>query len=176
MSKKKRIIEGVTTLSSSATGAVSRVREHTFVKEFREFALRGSIVDLAIGIMIGGGFNKIVSSLVDDVIMPPIGLVLKNVDFSNLFINLSDKDYASVAAAKAAGAPTLNYGLFINNVINFSIIAVIAFLIVRQINRMRRKGDVPPSTKECAFCYSVISIKASRCPQCTSELPEKEAA
>jgi large conductance mechanosensitive channel len=172
----KRIIEKVKTIESTATGAVTKVKENWFVKEFREFALKGSIVDLAIGIMIGGGFNKIVSSLVDDVIMPPIGLVLKNVDFSNLFINLSDKEYPSVAAAKAAGAPTLNYGIFINNVINFTIIAVIAFLIVRQINRMRKKGDVPPSQKECSYCFSMIPIKAVRCPQCTSELPETQTA
>jgi len=142
------------------------------LKEFKEFAVRGSVLDLAIGVIIGGAFGKIVSSLVDDVIMPPIGLALGNVDFTNLFVNLSDKSYPSVAAAKAAGAPTINYGIFLNNVITFLIVAFVVFLIVKQVNRMRRGDEAPAekTTKECPYCLSAIPIQATRCPHCTSEL------
>jgi large conductance mechanosensitive channel len=142
------------------------------LKEFKEFAVRGSVLDLAVGVIIGGAFGKIVSSLVDDVIMPPIGLILGNVDFTNLFINLSDRPYPSLAAAKAAGAPTINYGIFLNSVITFLIVAFVVFLIVKQVNRLRR-GDEKPAeatTKECPYCLSAIPIKATRCPHCTSEL------
>ena len=142
------------------------------MKEFKDFAVRGSVLDLAVGVIIGGAFGKIVSSLVDDVIMPPIGLLLGNVDFTNLFVNLSDKSYPSVAAAKAAGAPTINYGIFLNNVITFLIVAFAVFLIVKQVNRLRR-GDEKPAektTKECPYCLSAIPIQATRCPHCTSEL------
>jgi large conductance mechanosensitive channel len=142
------------------------------MKEFKEFAVRGSVLDLAVGVIIGGAFGKIVSSLVDDVIMPPIGLALGNVDFTNLFINLSDKSYPSVAAAKAAGAPTINYGIFLNNVITFLIVAFVVFLIVKQVNRLRRGEEEPAekTTKECPYCLSAIPIQATRCPHCTSEL------
>ena len=142
------------------------------LKEFKEFAVRGSVLDLAVGVIIGSAFGKIVSSLVDDVIMPPIGLILGNVDFTNLFINLSDKSYPNLAAAKAAGAPTINYGLFLNSVITFLIVAFVVFLLVKQVNRLRR-GDEKPAeqtTKECPYCLSAIPIKATRCPHCTSEL------
>jgi large conductance mechanosensitive channel len=146
------------------------------LKEFKEFAMRGNVVDMAVGIIIGAAFGKIVSSLVNDVIMPPIGLILGKLDFSNLFINLSGQPYASLAEAKAAGAATINYGMFLNNVIDFIIVAFAIFLLVRQINRLRREpqpAPVTPATKECPFCFSAIPIKAVRCPQCTSQLDLK---
>ena len=141
------------------------------LKEFKEFAMRGNVMDLAIGVIIGGAFGKITTSLVNDIIMPPIGLLLGKVDFSNLFLNLSGGTYASLADAQKAGAATLNYGLFINNVINFLIIALVIFLIVKQINRLQKpQPSTAPSTKECPFCLSTIPIKATRCPHCTSQL------
>jgi large conductance mechanosensitive channel len=142
-------------------------------KEFKEFAMKGSLLDLAIGFIMGGAFGKIVTSLVNDVIMPPIGLVLGKVDFGNLFINLSGKPYASLAEAKAAGAATINYGIFLNVFIDFLIVALVMFLLIKQVNKLRRKpAEVPavPTTKECPFCFSVIPIKAVRCPNCTSQL------
>jgi large conductance mechanosensitive channel len=142
-------------------------------REFREFALRGNVVDLAVGIIIGVAFGKIVTSLVNDIIMPPVGLVLGRVDFSNLFINLSGQPYASLAEAKAAGAPTINYGVFLNNVIDFVIVAVAIFLLVRFINRLSRQPEAAPAapnTRECPFCLSSIPLRATRCPQCTSTL------
>lgn len=142
-------------------------------KEFKEFAMKGNVVDLAIGIIIGGAFGKIVSSFVSDILMPPIGLLLGKVDFSNLFIPLSGKSYASLQEAKAAGAATLNYGVFFNTVLDFLIVAFAVFLLVRQINRLKREeqpAPAPVTTKECPFCMSVIPLKATRCAQCTSEL------
>jgi large conductance mechanosensitive channel len=147
------------------------------LKEFKEFAMRGSVVDMAVGIIIGAAFGTIVNSLVQDVIMPPIGLLLGNIDFSNLFAVLKDGKvagtYASVAAAKAAGAVTINYGVFINTIISFVIVAFAVFVLVRTINRLKRQGEAPPAvptTKECTYCLSTIPIKATRCPNCTSEL------
>jgi large conductance mechanosensitive channel len=141
------------------------------LKEFREFVMRGNVVDLAIAVIIGAAFGKIITSFVEDVLMPPIGLALGNVDFANLFINLSGKDYVSVAAAKAAGAATLNYGIFLNHIINFLIIAFVIFLLIKQINRMQKPAAAPaPTTKECPHCFSNIALKATRCPQCTSNL------
>jgi large conductance mechanosensitive channel len=141
------------------------------LKEFKEFAMRGNVVDLAIGVVIGAAFGKIVTSFVEDVLMPPIGLALGNVDFSNLFINLSGKDYPSVAAAKAAGAATLNYGIFLNSVLNFVIIAFAIFILIKQINRMQKPAPaVAPATKDCPHCLLAIPIKATRCAHCTSEL------
>jgi large conductance mechanosensitive channel len=142
------------------------------LKEFKEFVMRGSVLDLAIGVIIGGAFGKIVSSLVNDVIMPPIGLLLGKVDFSKLFISLSGTKYASLAAAQEAGAPTLNYGMFLNTIIEFFIIAFVIFLVVRQINRLFKPKpvSVEPTTKTCPFCQTEIPIKAVRCPHCTSEL------
>ena len=140
-------------------------------KEFKEFIMRGNVVDLAVAVVIGAAFGRIVTSFVEDILMPPIGLLLGNVDFSNLFINLSGKDYDSIAAAKAAGAATLNYGIFINNIINFLIIASAVFLIIRQINRM--KGPAPaaaPATKDCPHCLSAIPVGATKCAHCTAEL------
>lgn len=141
------------------------------IKEFKDFVMRGNVVDLAVAVIIGSAFGKIVSSLVEDVIMPPIGLLLGNVDFSNLFINLSDKDFASVAAAKAAGAATLNYGIFFNHIINFLVIAFAIFMVIKQINRLKRPAPAAaPTTKNCPHCLSAIPIKATRCAQCTSNL------
>lgn len=141
-------------------------------KEFRDFAMRGNVVDLAVGIIIGAAFGKIVTSLVNDILMPPLGVILGSVDFSNLFLNLSAKHYDSLAEAKAAGAATINYGVFINNVIDFLIVAFAVFMLVRQINRLTRALDKPatPTTKECPYCASTIALKATRCPQCTSAL------
>ena len=140
-------------------------------KEFKEFVMRGNVVDLAIGVVIGAAFGKIVTSFVEDILMPPIGLALGRVDFSNLFVNLSGKDYPSIAAAKAAGAATLNYGIFINNIINFLIIAFVIFLLIRQINRMQRpEPAAAPATKDCPYCLSAVPVKATKCAHCTSEL------
>ena len=141
------------------------------LKEFREFVMRGNVIDLAIAVIIGAAFGKIITSFVEDVLLPPIGLALGNVDFSNLFINLSGKDYVSVAAAKAAGAATLNYGIFLNHIINFLIIAFVIFLLIKQINRMQKPAAAPaPTTKDCPHCLSAIPIKATRCAHCTSNL------
>jgi large conductance mechanosensitive channel len=143
------------------------------LREFREFAMRGNVVDLAVGIIIGAAFGKIVSSLVNDLLMPPIGLLLGRVDFSNLFINLSGQPYASLAEAKAAGAPTINYGVFLNTVIDFVIVAFAIFLLVRFINRLARQREAAPAaptTRECPFCMSSVSLRATRCPYCTSAL------
>ena len=147
------------------------------LKEFKEFAMRGNVVDMAVGIIIGAAFGTIVHSLVTDVIMPPVGLLLGNVDFSNLFLLLkggaTPGPYASLADAKAAGGVTLNYGLFINTIISFLIVAFAVFLVIRNINRLKTQEEAPPSkptTKECPHCLSVIPIKATRCGHCTSEL------
>jgi len=142
------------------------------LKEFKEFAMRGNVLDLAIGVIIGAAFGKIVSSLVDDIVMPPIGKALGHVDFSNLFINLSETHYPTIAAAKAAGSPTINYGIFINNVINFLIVAFAVFLLVRTVNRWTTKPapSAAPTTKECPQCAMQIPIVAKKCGHCTSNL------
>jgi large conductance mechanosensitive channel len=143
------------------------------LKEFKAFLMRGNVLDLAVGIVIGAAFGAVVTSFVNDILMPPIGLALGRVDFTNLFISLSGESYPSLAAAKAAGAPTLNYRVFINTLINFVIVGFAIFLVVRVANRMMAKPAPPaaaPATKECVYCASVIPIKAKRCPQCTSEL------
>jgi large conductance mechanosensitive channel len=144
-------------------------------KEFKEFALKGNLIDLAVGFILGGAFGKIVSSFVADVIMPPLGLLLGKVDFSSLFINLSGTAYATLAEAKAAGAPTLNYGLFLMTVIDFLIVVLVMFLVVKQMNKLRKPAPAPaaPPTKECPFCFSTVSQKAFRCPFCTSDLAKK---
>jgi len=140
-------------------------------KEFKEFVMKGNVLDLAIAVIIGVAFGAIVKSLVDDIIMPPIGLLLGNINFADLFINLSGTAYPSLKAAKDAGAATINYGLFLNTVINFIIIAFVMFLIVRQINRMKKEpAPAAPTTKECKYCLSTIPVKATRCPNCTSQL------
>jgi large conductance mechanosensitive channel len=140
-------------------------------KEFKEFAMRGNVLDMAVGIVIGAAFGGIVTSFVNDMLMPPIGLLLGRVDFSNLFINLKG-NYPSVAAAKAAGAATLNYGMFMNTVINFLIVAFAIFLLLRYVNRMfpKPKPAPAPAMKDCRFCYSSIPAQATRCPHCTSDL------
>ena len=138
------------------------------LKDFREFALRGNVIDLAVGVIIGAAFGKIVTSAVADLIMPPIGMALGRVDFSDLFVALNGATYPSLAAAEAAGAPTVNYGRFLNTVIEFAIVAFAVFLLVRQFNRLKRPVDV--TTRDCPFCVSAISLRATRCPNCTSEI------
>ena len=143
------------------------------LKEFKAFAMRGNVMDMAVGIILGVAFGKIITSFVSDVVMPPIGLLLGKVDFSNLFIDLSGKSYATLAEAKAAGAATVKYGVFLNTVIDFIIVVFVIFLLVRQINRMKRQEEAapaPPTTKECPYCLSSIAIKATRCSHCTSEV------
>jgi large conductance mechanosensitive channel len=144
------------------------------LKDFKEFIMRGNVVDLAVAVIIGAAFGKIVSSLVNDVLMPPIGLILGNVDFSNLFVNLSSTSYKSLAEAKTAGAATVNYGVFLNSLVDFIIVAFVIFLLVRAVSRMKRLQATPapaaPTTKDCTYCFSSIPIKATRCPHCTSEL------
>jgi large conductance mechanosensitive channel len=142
-------------------------------KEFKEFAMRGNVVDMAVGIIIGGAFGKIVSSLVKDVIMPPIGKLMGNVDFANLFINLGEQEFASLAEAQEAGAATINYGVFINTVLDFIIVAFAIFMVIRAMNKLKRKEEAPPAeptTKECPQCLSSIPIKAVRCAHCTAQL------
>jgi large conductance mechanosensitive channel len=147
-------------------------KEEAMFKEFKEFSMRGNVIDLAVGVMIGAAFGKIVSSLVDDILMPPIGRLLGRVDFSNLFVTLTDAHFDSLADAKKAGAPTLNYGLFLNNVINFLIVAFAIFIVVQQVNRWTKKPAPPaaPNTKDCPQCTLPIPIGAKRCPQCTAQL------
>jgi large conductance mechanosensitive channel len=145
------------------------------LKEFKEFATKGNVVDMAVGIVVGAAFGAIVASFVADVIMPPIGLLLGKVDFANLFVVLKSGTvpgpYGSVAVAKQAGAVTLNYGTFVNTIISFLIIAFAVFLVIRQINKLRTKAEAPAvATKECPYCYSAVAIKATRCPFCTSTL------
>ena len=149
------------------------------IKEFREFVMRGNVLDLAVGIIIGAAFGKIVTSFVNDILMPPLGLLLGRVNFTDLFISLNGQAYASLADAQAAGAPTINYGLFINNIIDFLIVAFVIFLIIRWINRVRPPAPPPPvSTKSCPYCLSTIPLAATRCPNCTSQLetPAKATA
>lgn len=140
-------------------------------KEFKAFAMRGNVLDMAVGIIIGAAFGRIITSLVADVILPPIGLLFGKVDFSGLFLNLSGTSYPTLAQAKAAGAATINYGVFLNTVLDFLIVALVIFLLVRQVNRWSKPAPVAaPTTKECPYCFSAIPIKATRCPACTSEL------
>lgn len=141
----------------------------SFAGDFKKFVMRGNVVDLAVGVVIGAAFGKIVASLVGDLIMPPIGLALGKVDFSSLFVPLDGKSYPSVAAAKAAGAPVIAYGLFIITVIEFLIVAFAVFLLVRAVQRLH-KPEPPPPTKDCAFCTKAIPAKAKRCPECTADL------
>jgi large conductance mechanosensitive channel len=146
-------------------------------KEFKEFAMRGNVLDMAVGIIIGAAFGTIVTSLVNDIIMPPIGLLLGNVDFANLFLTLKQGatagPYATLADAQAASAVTINYGLFINKIISFLIVAFSVFLLIKGMNKLKRQEEAPPAeptTKECPYCYSTISIKATRCAHCTAQI------
>lgn len=141
------------------------------LKEFRDFAIRGNMLDMAVGIIIGAAFGRVVTSFVSDILMPPIGLVRGHSDFSSKFINLSGHPYATLAEAKAAGAATINYGAFLNAGFDFLIVAFSVFMLIRQINRLRSEEKAPAvTTRDCPFCMSAIAIKASRCPHCTSEL------
>jgi len=141
------------------------------MQEFKEFAVKGNVVDLAVGVIIGGAFGKIVTSFVSDVVMPPLGMLMGKVNFTDLFIDLSGKEFATLKAAKDAGAPVISYGLFINTVIDFVIIAFVIFMVIKQINRFKKEpAPAPPNTKDCPFCCTAIPVPAKRCPQCTSEL------
>jgi len=141
------------------------------LKEFKEFAMKGNVLDMAIGVIIGGAFGKIISSLVSDILMPPIGLLMGKVDFSSLFLNLSGTPQPSLTAAKAAGAPTINYGVFTQTVFDFIIIAFVIFMLVKQVNRMKKPApSAAPTTKDCPQCLSTIPIKASKCAHCTSSI------
>jgi large conductance mechanosensitive channel len=140
-------------------------------KEFKEFAMKGNVMDMAVGIIIGAAFGKIITSFVNDVLMPPIGLLLGRVDFSKLFISLSNQSFATLEEAKKAGVVTINYGSFLNTVIDFLIVALVIFLVIRQINRLKKEPEPAiPISKDCPYCFSEIPIKATRCPSCTSEL------
>jgi large conductance mechanosensitive channel len=153
--------------------ATKTYKEDNMFKEFKEFAMKGNVLDMAVGIIIGAAFGTIVTSLVNDVIMPPIGMLLGNVDFSNIFAVFKDGKtpgpYASLAAAKAAGAVTMNIGVFINTIINFVIVAFAIFLLIRSVNRVRKQEEAAPTTKDCSFCFTKIPVQATRCPNCTSE-------
>ncbi|OGW39547.1 MAG: mechanosensitive ion channel protein MscL [Nitrospirae bacterium GWC2_56_14] len=143
------------------------------LKDFKDFVMRGNVLDLAVAVIIGAAFGKIVTLLVSDILMPPLGLIIGNVDFSNLFINLSSVPYQSLAAAKAAGAATINYGVFLNAVVNLLIVAFVIFLLIRGVARLRRKEEAPPATpttRECPYCLSNVPVRATRCAFCTSEL------
>jgi len=144
-------------------------------KEFKTFIMRGNVLELAIGIIIGTAFNAIVNSLVEDIIMPPVGLLLGGADFTDLFITLTAGTYATLEEAQAAGAVTINYGVFINTILDFLIVSLTIFLVVRQVNRWSRQKDeepAPPTTKECPHCHTTIPVKATRCPNCTTELEQ----
>ena len=143
------------------------------LKDFRAFVMRGNVLDLAVAVIIGAAFGAVVTSMVNDIVMPPIGLILGHVDFKDLFVSLNGQSYATLAAAKVAGAPVIAYGQFLNTVINFLIIALVIFITVRQASKLQRKPAPPPAapaTKDCAFCCTAIPIAAKRCPNCTSEL------
>ncbi len=141
-------------------------------KEFKAFIMRGNVLDLAVAVIIGGAFGKIVSSLVNDILMPPIGLILGKVDFSSLYLNLSGASYATLDEAQKAGAPIMKYGVFINTVIDFVIVAFLIFLVIRAANKLQapKEAPAPPATKECRYCLSVVPLKATRCAHCTSDL------
>jgi len=141
------------------------------LQEFKDFAARGNVVDLAVGLIMGAAFGKVVSSLVSDMLMPPIGRVMGNIDFSNLFVNLSDKPAASLAEAKNLGLATINYGLFLNTIIDFIIVSLAVFFLVKVVNRLRAAPKAAPATKECPYCRLAIPVAAVKCGHCTSELP-----
>jgi len=148
------------------------------LREFKEFAVRGNVLDMAVGIILGVAFGRIVTSLVEDIVMPPVGLLLGRVEFSNLFLSLTGQHFPTLAAAKASGAPTINYGLFLNSVFNFVVVAFAIFMLIRQVNRFRRQQAAPAdvATRQCPFCFSAIAEKATRCPCCTSNVAGATAA
>ena len=145
----------------------------SILKDFKNFAMRGNVIDLAVGVIIGGAFGKIVSSLVTNIIMPPVGLLLGGMDFKELFINLSSKPVASIAEAEAAKVPVIAYGLFINAVVDFLIVAFCIFVLIQQMNRLMPAPPPAPPERKCPFCYGTIDEKATRCPHCTSHLTEE---
>ena len=144
-------------------------------KEFKEFAIKGNALDLAVGVIIGAAFGKIVTSVVEDLIMPPLGYVVGKIDFSNMFVSLDGKYYQTLKAAKDAGAPIVAYGVFLNNVLNFLIVAFAVFLLVKQINRLKKGEEEKPAARQCPYCKQSIAVDATRCPQCTSQLEEVPA-
>ncbi|HET7206514.1 MAG TPA: large conductance mechanosensitive channel protein MscL [Terriglobales bacterium] len=171
MASNDPVLESVGLAHLGSPKALLGKRGGPLLGEFRDFALRGNMLDMAVGIIIGAAFGRVVSSLVSDIIMPPIGLLHGKSDFSNHFVNLSGKFYASLAEAKAAGAATINYGIFLNAVFDFVIVAFAVFMLIRQVNRLKSM-PVPasPTTKECQYCFSAIPLRATRCPLCTSVL------
>ena len=167
MASNDPILEGVGLTHLGSPKALLGKRGGPFVTEFRDFALRGNMLDMAVGIIIGAAFGRVVSSLVSDIIMPPIGLLTGRSDFSSHFLNLSGKAYASLAEAKAAGAATINYGIFLNAVFDFLIVAFAVFMLIRQVNRLKSPPPASPA-KDCPYCCSTIPVRATRCPNCTS--------
>jgi large conductance mechanosensitive channel len=160
----------------AAGGALERKRTNVF-KEFKDFVMRGNVLDLAVAVIMGASFGAIVTSLVNDIAMPPIGLVLGHIDFKDLFVSLNGHSYPSLTAAKAASAPVIAYGQFLNTVINFVIVSAVVFVVVRQVSRLQRKpaaAPTAPATKDCAFCCTAIPLAATRCPHCTSQLGAPE--
>jgi large conductance mechanosensitive channel len=169
MASNDPILEGVGLTHLGSSKALLGKHEGPFITEFRDFALRGNMVDMAVGIIIGAAFGRVVSSLVSDILMPPIGLLTGRSDFSTHFLNLSGKAYATLAEAKAAGAVTINYGIFLNAVSDFLIVALAVFMLIRQVNRLKNASAASP-TKECPHCCSAIAVRATRCPNCTSAI------
>ena len=170
---KDPILESVGINRLGNPKSLLRTRGGPIVKEFRDFALQGNMLDMAVGIIIGAAFGRVVSSFVSDILMPPIGLLTGKSDFSSKFLNLSGKAYATLAEAKAAGAATINYGVFLNATFDFLIVAFAVFMLIRQVNRLKREEKPPVvTTRECPFCFTAVAIKATRCPHCTSSLTE----
>lgn len=171
MASNDPVLESVGLTHLGSPKALLSKRGGPLLGEFRDFALRGNMLDMAVGIIIGAAFGRLVSSLVSDIIMPPIGLLTGRSDFSSHFLNLSGKAYATLAEAKAAGAATINYGTFLNAVFDFLIVAFAVFMLIRQINRLKSApATESPATKDCPYCYSTIPLRAKRCPNCTSSL------
>lgn len=171
MASNDPVLESVGLTHLGSPKALLGKRGGPWLAEFRDFALRGNMLDMAIGIILGAAFGRVVSSLVSDIIMPPIGLLHGRSDFSSHFINLSGKAYATLAEAKAAGAATINYGVFLNAVADFLIVAFAVFMVIRQVNRLKRAPAVAsPAIKECPYCFSTIPLRATRCPNCTSNV------
>ena len=172
MASNDPVLEGVGLAHLGSPKALLGKRGGSMLNEFRDFALRGNMLDMAVGIIIGAAFGRVVSSLVSDVIMPPIGLLTGKSDFSSHFLNLSGKAYATLAEAKAAGAATINYGVFLNAVFDFLIVAFAVFMLIKQVNRLKNETKpATPTTKDCPYCLSQIPLRATRCSQCTSNLP-----
>ncbi len=171
MASKDPVLESIGLTHLGSPKALLSKRGGPLLGEFREFALRGNMLDMAVGIIVGAAFGRVVSSLVSDIIMPPIGLLTGRSDFSSHFVNLSGKAYATLAEAKAAGAATINYGVFLNAVFDFLIVAFAVFMLIRQVNRLKSApAPASPATKDCPYCFSTIPVHATRCAHCTSSL------